>query len=121
VLLTLPLVDADWALVDQALTNLLANAVRHAPAGSRIDIVARRTSDERRVEVAVVDRGPGIPPSLREEVFVPFRSGPGSQSSGIGLAIVRAVVEAHGGEVTIDNAGRGSGTRVAFTLGVHGA
>jgi len=126
--LTLPLVSADWTLVDQVLTNLLANAVRHAPPGSRIDITARRSGEQDEwVEVAVIDQGPGIPASEREAVFVPFRTGPGSQSSGIGLAIVRAVVEAHGGAVVITSADTrdpdrsGSGTRVAFTLPVHGA
>ena len=127
--LTLPLVSADWTLVDQVLSNLLANSVRHAPEGSRIDITARRHGDDH-VEVAVTDRGSGIPADQRDEVFVPFRSGPGSRSSGIGLAIVRAVVEAHGGEVFIADAtepgphdppGTTPGARVSFTLPVHGA
>ena len=125
--LTLSLVSADWTLVEQVLTNLLANAVRHAPAGSRIDITARRsTDDDGWVEVAVIDQGEGIEPQDRDAVFVPFRTGRGSQSSGIGLAIVKAVVEAHGGQVGISSAGgrrsdqAGPGTRVAFTLPVHG-
>ena len=75
--LTLPLVDADWTLVDQVLTNLLDNAVRHAPAGSRIDLAARRDGDGW-VQVTVTDQGPGIAPSEREAVFTAFRTGAGS-------------------------------------------
>ena len=115
--LTLPLVEADWTLVEQAVTNLVANAVRHAPAGSRIWVCAQRASD-RAVEVSVRDQGPGIPRELRGSVLEPFRSGPGSTSSGVGLAIVRAVVEAHGGALTIAD-GDGCGTEVRFTLPIH--
>ena len=60
--ITLPLVDADWTLVDQAVTNLVANAVRHAPDGSRIWITAHQVEPDW-VEVAVRDQGPGIPPA----------------------------------------------------------
>ncbi|MBV9952059.1 MAG: PAS domain-containing sensor histidine kinase [Acidimicrobiia bacterium] len=127
--LTLPLVDADWTLVEQVVTNLLDNAVRHAPAGSRIDLAARRDGD-RWVRVTVADQGPGIPEREREAVFTPFRTGAGSASSGIGLAIAKAVVEAHGGAISVattSTAGNGSaradghGTTMAFTLPVHDA
>jgi K+-sensing histidine kinase KdpD len=115
--LTLPLVDADWTLVDQVLTNLLDNAVRHAPAGSRIDLAARRAGDGW-VRVTVSDQGPGIPAAERDAVFTAFRSGAGSPSSGIGLAIARAVVEAHGGTIEVVD-GDAPGTTMAFTLPVH--
>lgn len=115
--LTLPVVDADWTLVDQAVTNLVANAVRHAPEGSRIWVSARRVDDDW-VEVAVTDQGHGLPAELRESAFQPFRRGPGSTSSGVGLAIVRAVVEAHGGTIAFDD-GDDGGARVCFTLPVH--
>jgi len=115
--LTLPLVEADWTLVDQAVTNLVANAVRHAPEGSRIWVSAGEV-DADWVEVRVTDQGPGIPADLRAAVFEPFRRGPGSASSGVGLAIVRAVVDAHGGRVAIEE-GPSGGTSVGFTLPVH--
>ena len=115
--LTLPLVDADWTLVDQAVTNLVANAVRHAPEGSRIWVSARAV-DREWVEVSVRDQGPGVPEQLRATIFEPFHRGPGSTSSGVGLAIVRAVVDAHGGTVTIADGPTG-GTDVSFTLPVH--
>jgi two-component system sensor histidine kinase KdpD len=117
--LTLPLVDADWTLVDQVITNLLDNAVRHAPTGSRIDLSARRQGEDW-VRVTVSDQGPGIPAPEREAVFTPFRTGAGSRSSGIGLAIARAVVEAHGGTIEVaDGTGPAGGTTMAFTLPVH--
>lgn len=115
--LTLPPVDADWTLLEQAVTNLIANAVRHTPPGSRVRLLARRVGSH--VEVQVLDEGPGIPDCDRARVFEPFRRGPGSTSSGVGLAIVRAVVVAHGGEVGIDNRPAG-GACVHFTLPVHG-
>ncbi len=113
-----PLVDADWTLVDQVVTNLLANAVRHAPEGSRIVLSARRKG-EAWAEVSVTDQGPGIPPALRETIFTPFRTGPGSASSGVGLAIARAIVEAHGGTIKVADTDR-PGATVSFTLPVHG-
>jgi two-component system sensor histidine kinase KdpD len=116
--LTLPAVDADWTLVEQAVTNLVANAVRHAPDGSRIWVSARRV-DDGWAEVAVIDQGPGMPPEVRESAPEPFRTGPGSTSSGVGLAIVRAVVEAHGGTLTLGAGPNGRGTKVAFTLPIH--
>lgn len=115
--LTLPLVDADWTLIDQAVANLVANAVRHAPAGSRIWVSARE-EEPGWVAVRVRDQGPGLPAELREAVLEPFRRGPGSTSFGIGLAIVHAVVEAHGGHLSIGDGPEG-GTEVRFTLPVH--
>jgi two-component system sensor histidine kinase KdpD len=119
--LTLPLVDADWTLVEQAVTNLVANAVRHAPSGSRIWLSARQL-DAGWVQVSVTDQGPGIDQALRDRLFEPFERGPGSTSSGVGLAIVRAVVDAHGGTITIDDVeGEDGGAAVRFTLPVrHG-
>jgi two-component system sensor histidine kinase KdpD len=118
--MTLPPVDADWTLVDQAVTNLVANAARHAPETGRIWVAARRL-DADWVEVSVTDQGPGIPPELRAAVLEPFRRGPGSASSGVGLAIVRAVVEAHGGALALGetDGGGGGGASVRFTLPVH--
>lgn len=116
--LTLPLVDADWTLVEQAVTNLVANAVRHAPEGSRIWVAARQ-EEPGWVTVRVRDQGPGIPADLRRAVLEPFRRGPGSTSSGVGLATVAAVIAAHGGALGIGDAPEG-GAEVSFTLPVHG-
>lgn len=114
-----PLVDADYVLVDQAVTNLLENATRHTPLGSTITIEAHERGDM--IEVAVSDHGPGVPPHERDSIFEPFRTGSPSNgvwSSGIGLAICRAIVEAHGGSISAGDA-PGGGARFAFTLPVH--
>jgi two-component system, OmpR family, sensor histidine kinase KdpD len=108
-----PLVDADYTQIDQVLTNLLENAARHAPAGTTILLGAHRRDGA--VEVFVEDEGPGVPDGLRERVFEPFWRGDQSSSSGVGLAICRAVVEAHGGTICVESP-PGGGARFVFTL-----
>jgi two-component system sensor histidine kinase KdpD len=113
----LPLVDADYLLVDQVVTNLLENAARHAPDGSMITIEASDLGDA--MEVAVSDQGSGVPAAERSVIFEPFRTGStGHRSSGVGLAICKAIVEAHGGRISVGDA-PGSGARFAFTLPIH--
>ena len=109
----LPLVQGDYTQLSQVLGNLLENAARHAPQGSTIRISARETP--RFVEVWVDDEGIGVPPFERRRVFEPFRRGMGSSSSGIGLAICKAIVEAHGGHISVDGA-PGGGARFTFSL-----
>ena len=117
----LPLVSADYTMVDQVVTNLLENATRHAPAGSRIVVGARPRGDL--VEVSVTDQGPGVDPAEVERLFRPFERGPESRSSGLGLAICRAIIESHGGTISVAPASNGStpsrGARFTFTLPVH--
>ncbi len=92
----------DAGRLHQVLTNLLANARTHTPAGTTIITSLRSTSDG--CAVAVVDEGPGIPPSLQPDAFERFARGDSSRSraagsTGLGLAIVAAVVTAHHGQV----------------------
>jgi len=101
--------------------NLLDNAVRHTPAGARIELHVRRVGEEAVVEVA--DDGPGIPPRLREQIFDRFVRGEGpadtavGPGSGLGLAIVRAVAVSHGGTVEVgESAGGGAQFRVRIPL-----
>ncbi len=112
----LPLLDADYSQLDQVLTNLLENGARHAPPGTTLEVGARCAGAA--VEVWVRDEGPGVDLSRRSELFEPFRRGPGSTSSGIGLAICRAIVEAHGGHLDVTNEPSG-GARFEFTVPVH--
>jgi signal transduction histidine kinase len=98
-------VDVD--LLDQALINLVRNAVdalRDTQDGV-ITLSARRDPDGR-IAIAVADNGPGIPPELREKVFVPFYTTK-RQGSGIGLTIVRQIATAHGARVDISSASGG--------------
>jgi K+-sensing histidine kinase KdpD len=113
---TLPLADVDYTLVDQVVTNLLENAVRHSPAGSTIRVRARERGAW--VEVAVSDQGPGVDPELQDQLFEPFRPGEGG-ASGVGLAICRAIVEVHGGSIAAGQA-NGGGAELVFTVPVRG-
>jgi two-component system, OmpR family, sensor kinase len=98
------------------LLNLLENAVKHTPAGTRI--TASTSYSGTRAVVTVEDTGPGIPPELTGRVFERFvrGGGDGAKGSGLGLAIVRAVAESHGGEVTLAPGAGGRGTRFVIDL-----
>ncbi len=83
---------ADPALLERAVANLVANAVSHSPRARRIRIEAGAVAD--RVDLRVVDHGPGIPAADRERVFEPFqRLGDGATGVGLGLAVARGFVE----------------------------
>jgi two-component system sensor histidine kinase KdpD len=101
-----PLVWAAGDLLVQVLVNLLENAARYTPPGSRIEIRARRRS--LRVEVVIADNGPGLTPGTEASVFGKFVRGPtkvadGRRGLGLGLAICRSIVNAHGGEIVARN------------------
>jgi two-component system sensor histidine kinase KdpD len=106
----LPLVDGDYAQLEQVVTNLLANLARHAPTGTDVWVIAR--GDEHEVHLEVSDRGDGIPESEWSRIFEPFQRGAGSASSGIGLAICKAIVEAHGGSIRVEHTFGGGATFV---------
>src|SRR4029077_13644754 len=77
----LPLLDIDYVQIDQVLTNLLENAVRHSPPGSAVQVSAECAG--RGVAVFVSDHGPGIDPSEADELFEPVRTGGASTSTGV--------------------------------------
>ena len=112
----LPLADADYTQIDQVVTNLLENAARHAPDGSTILVGAHR--NDGMIALFVEDSGLGIADNVRERIFEPFWLGAGSSSSGVGLAICRAIVQAHGGEIGVESPPAG-GARFTFTLPVR--
>ena len=108
-------IDANPAIVDGArdelhrmALNLMENALRHTPPGSRVH--ARTETRDGEVVLVVEDDGPGVAPELRERAFERFVRGAGDRgsSSGLGLAIVRAVAESHGGRVTLEDARPGA-------------
>jgi signal transduction histidine kinase len=102
----LPAVEADRQRLRQALDNLIANAATHAGG----EIVVRATRGDGNVVVAVSDRGAGIPPEEHERVLEPgVRLDSTRPGSGLGLAVVRAIAEAHGAALRLESApGRGS-------------
>jgi signal transduction histidine kinase len=114
---------ADERRLRQALFNLLANAISFSPAGETVTLSAQRLRDA--VVFAVTDRGPGIPPDMKDKVFDWFEThshGSRHRGAGLGLSLVRAFVELHHGEVTIDSAvGRGTTVTCIFPIEPVGA
>jgi signal transduction histidine kinase len=107
--------EADAEKVQRVLFNLIQNAIRHTPADGSVTVRARPHGGD--VEVEVADDGEGIPPGDGERVFDAFYRGDasrGEDGAGLGLAISRAIVEAHGGRIWLEDAM--PGTRVRFTL-----
>ena len=112
----LPLVALDAVLVEQALVNLLENALRHGADAGRIEVCARREADRALVEVS--DDGPGFPPGESERIFDKFHRAAGGPGAGLGLAIARAIVTAHGGTITASlRQPRGACFRISLPLG----
>ena len=113
----LPLVRADRRRVIQVLVNLLSNAARHSPASSVIRLVAVREGVH--VAFSVVDQGRGIPAESLPQLFRKFSvARPEEQGgdTGLGLAICKGIVEAHGGRIRAESEGEGLGARFTFTL-----
>ena len=115
----LPLVPIDSILIEQVLVNLLENAVKYTPSGTPIDLSA--WAEDREVVVEVADRGPGLPPGEEERIFDKFyRVRPSiAGGAGLGLAICRAVIAAHGGRLWAANRPEG-GASFRFTLPLDG-
>jgi len=116
-----PLVPGDEVLLEQVLSNLLENAARHTPAGTAVEISAQVSGDS--FEIVVRDHGPGLAAGEEERVFEKFhQSRPeGAQSGfGLGLAICKAIVDAHGGTIRAGNA-PGGGAEFRITLPLRGA
>jgi two-component system sensor histidine kinase KdpD len=112
----LPLLEFDSALMERVFSNLLENAAKYTPKGSRIEIAARNEGD--RVSITVSDNGPGLPPGKEERLFEKFTRGHEESSVsgvGLGLSIVRAIVLAHKGSVRAENRPEG-GARFTITL-----
>ena len=112
----LPSVEGDAALLTQALVNVLHNALKFSPPGSEVELTVRAAGDALRVEVR--DHGEGIPESELERVFEKFHRAPRGDAaggSGLGLALSRGIVEAHGGRVWAERAESG-GARLIIEL-----
>ena len=111
----LPLVAIDPVLFEHVLGNLVENACKYTPEGSAIDVEA--SADSEQIAIDVLDRGPGIPSGHGERVFEKFQRGhhPGVGGAGLGLAICRGIVRAHGGELGV-SARPGGGARFQIRL-----
>lgn len=115
----LPRLPGDPDRIEQIFRNLLSNAVRHTPAGGAITVRAQPSGGD--IEVAVTDTGAGIDPAHLPHVFDRFYRADQSRAratggAGLGLAIVRQLVTAHGGSITAESEGPGKGARFTVTL-----
>jgi len=111
----IPLARLDFTLMQQALSNLILNAVAHTPSGAPVLVQARH--EQGWLVLTVADEGPGLPQELLPRIFDKFIRAPGAPTggSGLGLAIVKGFVEAHGGQVS---AGNRPGGGAVFTIRV---
>jgi two-component system sensor histidine kinase KdpD len=106
-------VVADPPLLERVIANLVANAVRHTPPGASVRVTASALAD--RVELRVIDRGPGLPPEDRDGIFEPFqRTGDTDNTTGLGLglALSRGLTEAMSGTLTPEDTPGGGLTMV---------
>jgi two-component system sensor histidine kinase KdpD len=118
-----PVARVDASLIAEVLYSLIDNAAKYSPAGSRIKISARRAENEM-IMIAVEDEGRGIPSELRERVFDKFfrATSEGAASLGrprglgMGLAIARGIIEAHGGRIRVESGPDGVGAHITFTV-----
>src|SRR5256714_2465995 len=121
----LPPVELDYLQMDQVLTNLIENAVRYTPPESPIEVSAQ--IDGEQMVISVADRGPGIPQADKERIFDKFyrvlatqRNAATIPGSGLGLAVSKGLVEAHGGHIWVGDR-QGGGSIFRFTLPVRKA
>ncbi|MCW2809976.1 MAG: kdpD [Friedmanniella sp.] len=117
----LPYADVDPGLLERVVANVVENALRHTPAGTRVQITGATWTDEQRrdrVSVRVADHGPGVPASARDALFAPFQQlgdVPQGDGLGLGLAVARGLTEAMHGTLTAEDT-PGGGLTMAITL-----
>jgi signal transduction histidine kinase len=116
-------VRVDMSKLQQVLLNLVGNAVEHSVSGQRVWVSSRWEGQS--LVFSVRDEGPGIPPADQERLFAAFgrtglRKTAGERSTGLGLAIARLVVEAHGGRIWVESR-VGHGATFLFSVPAHGA
>ena len=113
----LPRVSVDRQRIVQVLNNLFANAARHSPESSPIRVSARH--EDAHVAISVADNGHGIPPERLPHLFRKYAGAGGAKQDiegGLGLAICKGLVEAHGGRIWARSGGEGQGARFTFTV-----
>ncbi|HEX8949776.1 MAG TPA: ATP-binding protein, partial [Dissulfurispiraceae bacterium] len=112
--------DIDEGLIGRTISNLMMNAMEHAPDGTKITVCIRHDAGRRETAVSVSDQGPGIPDEFKEKIFDKFfqvgeERRMRKATTGLGLSFCQLVVRAHGGDIRVENA-EGGGARFVFTL-----
>jgi signal transduction histidine kinase len=112
---------ADHDRLEQLFLNLIENAIRHTPAGTRVTVTAepgrRRSPGKQEVVIRVTDNGPGIPPELAQRMFQPHERGSTTApGAGLGLTIARGIVEAHRGQLTYKSTTAGACFEVTLSI-----
>ncbi|ALO11538.1 Osmosensitive K+ channel histidine kinase KdpD [Streptomyces venezuelae] len=119
---TLPMVEVDKGLLERAVANIVENAVKYSPDGEPVSVAASTLGE--RVELRVVDRGPGVPDESKDGIFEPFQrfgDAPRGAGVGLGLAVARGFVEAMGGTLAAEDTPGGGLTMVLTLRTVRGA
>ncbi|MGW5346261.1 ATP-binding protein [Streptomyces sp. HUAS TT3] len=117
---TLPMVAVDRGLLERAVANIVENAVKYSPHGHPVNVSASALAN--RVELRVVDRGPGVPDEAKDRIFEPFQrhgDAPRGAGVGLGLAVARGFTEAIGGTLTAEDT-PGGGLTMVLTLPIAG-
>ncbi|MEV6326697.1 sensor histidine kinase KdpD [Streptomyces sp. NPDC051909] len=117
---TLPMVAVDRGLLERAVANIVENAVKYSPDGAPVLVAASAISD--RVELRVVDRGPGVPDEAKDRIFGAFQrygDAPRGEGVGLGLAVARGFVESMGGTLTVEDT-PGGGLTMVLSLRTSG-
>ncbi|WP_327256443.1 sensor histidine kinase KdpD [Streptomyces sp. NBC_01244] len=118
---TLPMIAVDRGLLERAVANIVENAVKYSPAGQPVNVSASALAS--RVELRVVDRGPGVPDEAKDRIFEPFQrhgDAPRGAGVGLGLAVARGFTEAIGGTLTAEDT-PGGGLTMVITLPIAGS
>ncbi|MFE4636103.1 ATP-binding protein [Streptomyces sp. NPDC056773] len=118
---TLPMVAVDRGLLERAVANIVENAVKYSPPGQTVLVAASSLAE--RLELRVVDRGPGVPDEAKDRIFEPFQrygDAPAGAGVGLGLAVARGFLEAMDGTLTAEDT-PGGGLTMALTLPLAGS
>lgn len=111
-------VFVDTKRLNQAITNILANAVKYSPENSTIEIKAIPQYEDGLVEISIKDQGPGIAPEVLSSLFEPFSASSRSSGLGLGLFLAQQIIQAHGGILAVDESYQ-QGARFLIVLPLH--